>query len=47
MNVGFTKLAVSPLIMVRFEKFEILHTHDSDPDPLDVSDVTRDVTGAR
>ena len=36
MNVGFTKLAVSPLIMVRFEKFEILHTHDSDPDPLDV-----------
>ena len=44
---GFTKLAVSRLIMVRFEKFKIWHAQRSDADLTDVSDVTRDVTRAR
>ncbi len=34
---AFTKLAVSPLIMVRFEKFKIWHAQGSD---VDLSDVT-------
>ena len=37
-------MAVSPLIMVRFSKFNIWHAQLFDPDLLDVSDVTRDVT---
>ena len=43
----FTKLAVSPLILVRFSKFEVWHAQHFDPDLPDISDVTRDVTGAR
>ena len=40
-------MAVSPLIMVRFSKFEIWHAELFDPDMPDVSDVTRDVTRRR
>ncbi len=44
---AFTKMSVSPLIMVRFSKFEVWHAQHFDPDLQDVSDVTRDVTRAR
>ncbi len=37
----FTKIAVSPLILVRFSKFKVWHTQHSDPDLLDARDVTR------
>ena len=33
--------------MVRFEKFEIWHTRDSEPDLICINDVTRDVSRAR
>ncbi len=39
---GFTKMAISPLITVRFSKFEIWHALDFDADLADVSDVTRE-----
>ncbi len=44
---GFTKMAVSPLIMVRFWKFKFCHTQDFDPDLSDISYATRNVTRAR
>ena len=44
---AFTKMAVSRLIMVRFEKFKIWHAQHFNPDLPDVIDVTRDVTRAR
>ncbi len=37
----FTKLAVSPLIMVRFSKFKLWHTQDSDPDLINVTETSR------
>ncbi len=43
----FTKMAVSPSILVRFSKFEIWHAQHFDPNLLDVTDVTRDVMRAR
>ncbi len=43
----FTKLAVSRLIMVRFEKLKIWHTQRSDADLSDVTNTSRDVTRAR
>ncbi len=38
---GFTKMTVSPLIMVRFEKFEIWHTQGFDADLYDVTIMSR------
>ncbi len=43
----FTKLAVSPLIMVRFEKFKIWHAQHFDANLLRVRDATCDVPRAR
>ena len=43
----FTKMAVSPLILVRFSKFEIWHAQHFGPDLEDVRDVMRDVMRAR
>ena len=45
-NYGFTKMIISPLIMVRFKKFKNWQ-QDSDPDLLNVSDITRNVTRPR
>ena len=43
----FTKLAVSPLILVRFEKFEIWHAQGSDADLSDVTVMSRATWCAR
>ena len=40
----FTKLAVSRLIMVRFEKLKIWHAQDFDPDLANITEALRDVT---
>ncbi len=43
----FTKMAVSPLILVRFEKFEIVCTQDFGPDVADVRMTLRATRRAR
>ncbi len=40
----FTKMAVSPLIMIRFEKFEIVYIQDFDPNLADVITTSREMT---
>ncbi len=44
---SFTKMAVSPLILVRLSKFEILHTQESEPLLADLSMVARAAMRAR
>ena len=41
---GFTKMAVSPLILVRFEKFKIWHAQLFNANLLDVTAVARATT---